>query len=84
MTDTDIAARLEYLRGEIHAERISMGEIVELQGYGAEGHIPAGDVELREAAGLPEFPNPCEVDDCDRNATECVCGAAHCPEHPCA
>jgi hypothetical protein len=45
-------ARLEYLRGELRAERISYGELVELQGLAE--HIPAGDVELREAAGLPE------------------------------
>ena len=57
MTDDTISARLEYLRGELRGERISYGELHELQGYGETGHIPADDVELREAAGLPEFPD---------------------------
>ena len=47
--------RLEYLRGELRAERISYGELAELQGYGEGGVIPEGDVELREGAGLLEF-----------------------------
>lgn len=47
-----IAARLEYLRGELRAERISYGELAELQSLAE--HIPAGDVELLEAAGVPE------------------------------
>lgn len=46
------AKRLEYLRGELRAERISYGEISELQSLAE--YIPADDVELREAAGLPE------------------------------
>jgi hypothetical protein len=50
----DIPARLEYLRGEIRAERISTGELIELQALA--GHIDAGDVELLEWAGVPEFP----------------------------
>lgn len=44
--------RLEYLRGEIRAERISWGEIAELQGLSE--HIAPGDVELLEWAGVPE------------------------------
>lgn len=44
--------RLEYLRGEIQAERISYGELSELQGLVE--HIDAGDVELLEWAGVPE------------------------------
>lgn len=48
-------SRLEYLRGELREERISYGELAELQGYGDAGIIPAHDIELREAAGLPEF-----------------------------
>jgi len=44
--------RLEYLRREIRAERISMSEIVELQNLGDE--IEAGDVELLEWAGVSE------------------------------
>jgi hypothetical protein len=51
MTATE---RLEYLRGEIRAERISWGEINELQGLA--DHIPAGDVELLEWAGVSAKP----------------------------
>ena len=54
MTDTDIQGRLEYLRGEIEAERISYGEIAELQDLAA--HIDPSDVLLLEWAGVPEFP----------------------------
>jgi hypothetical protein len=49
-----IKQRLEYLRGELRAERISWGELAELQGLAS--HIDLGDVELLEAAGVPEFP----------------------------
>lgn len=46
-------ARLEYLRGELRAERISYGELLELQNL---THvIDPSDVELLEAAGVPEF-----------------------------
>jgi hypothetical protein len=48
-----IQERLEYLRGEIRAERISYGEIAELQGLAR--HIDKGDVLLLEWAGVPEF-----------------------------
>ena len=48
----DIAARLEYLRGEIEAERISYGEIAELQSLAE--YIEPGDVQLLEWAGVPE------------------------------
>lgn len=47
--------RLEYLRGELRAERISYGELAELQSLA--DHIEPGDVELLEAAGVPEFPH---------------------------
>lgn len=47
-----ITDRLEYLRGEIRAERISYGEIAELQDLAE--HISADDVELLEWAGAPE------------------------------
>ena len=43
-----VADRLEYLRGEIRAERISYGELAELQALAA--HITPGDVELLEWA----------------------------------
>lgn len=52
VTTPEIKARLEYLRGEIRAERISYGEIAELQGLAE--HIDPGDVELLEWAGVPE------------------------------
>ncbi len=51
----DVTERLEYLRGEIEAERISMDEILELEGLAEEGLIPDGDVVLLEWAGVPEF-----------------------------
>lgn len=51
----DIKQRLEYLRGELRAERISWGDLAELQDLA--DHIEPGDVELLEAAGLPEFPH---------------------------
>lgn len=51
-TAQTIMNRLEYLRGELRAERISYGELHELQSLA--GHIQPGDVELLEAAGVPE------------------------------
>ncbi len=47
--------RLEYLRAELRAERISYGELHELQSLAE--HIEPDDVELLEAAGVPEFPD---------------------------
>ena len=47
-----IAQRLEYLRGEIEAERISYGEIAELQTLAK--HIKNDDVLLLEWAGVKE------------------------------
>ena len=52
MKKTVIQERLEYLRGEIKAERISTGEIVELQSLA--DYIETGDVLLLEWAGVPE------------------------------
>lgn len=46
------AKRLEHLRGELRAERISYAEIAELQSLAL--YITDDDVELREAAGVPE------------------------------
>jgi hypothetical protein len=51
-TTKKIKARLEYLRGELRAAQISTGELVELQSLIP--HIEPGDVELLEAAGVPE------------------------------
>jgi len=53
--DPEIKKRLEYLRGEIIDECISMGEIVELQDLAE--YIDPGDVLLLEWAGFPEFPD---------------------------
>jgi hypothetical protein len=47
-----IKQRLEYLRKELRDERISYGELAELQSLSA--HIDSTDVELLEAAGIPE------------------------------
>lgn len=46
------ARRLEYLRGELRAERISYGELAELEWLAV--YIPSSDTELLEAAGVPE------------------------------
>lgn len=45
-------ARLEHLRGELRAERISWGELAELQALAP--WIDPSDTELLEAAGVPE------------------------------
>lgn len=50
---TEIKKRLEYLRQELRQERISYGELIELQSLAE--HIDSDDVELLEAAGVPEF-----------------------------
>ena len=47
-----IQARLDYLRGEIDAERISYGEIAELQRL--RQYIDPADMQLLEWAGVPE------------------------------
>jgi hypothetical protein len=52
MATEEIKARLEELREEIRAERISYGEILELQSLAE--HIETGDVELLEWAGVEE------------------------------
>jgi hypothetical protein len=49
----EIKKRLEYLRNELRNERISYGELVELASLVQ--YIEPGDVELLEAAGVPEF-----------------------------
>lgn len=69
---TTIAEKLDYLRGEIRAERISYGEIAELQGLVE--HIDAGDVELLEAAGVPEH----EDDESDEDDDEEQCYCTYC------
>jgi len=48
----DIKKRLEYLRKEILAERISYGEIAELQSL--KKYIDKGDILLLQWAGVKE------------------------------
>lgn len=49
----DVRQRLDYLRNELDNERISYGELAELQNYAPE-IIKLGDERLAEAAGIPE------------------------------
>jgi hypothetical protein len=49
----EIKERLEYLRGELRKECIGYDELSELQSLSK--HIDSSDVELLEAAGVPEF-----------------------------
>lgn len=48
----EIKKRLEYLRGELRAERISYSELSELQSLAE--YIDPNDVELLEPAGVKE------------------------------
>lgn len=48
--------RLDYLREQIENECISYFELAELQTLGDEGLIPDHELELRQWAGIPEFP----------------------------
>lgn len=50
--DKEAKKRLEELRKSLRAENISYGELSELESLSQ--HIDKGDVELREAAGMPE------------------------------
>lgn len=50
--DARIKRRLEYLRKEIEAERISQGELLELESLSE--YIDPSDVLLLEWAGVPE------------------------------
>ncbi len=45
--------RLDYLRQELRAERISIGELIELQSLAK--YIDKDDLELLEASGIQEF-----------------------------
>ena len=62
-----INERLEYLRGEIRAERISYEEIAELQSLAE--HIQDDDVELLEWAGVDE------TEKCERCGERVLVGA---------
>ena len=52
MNKKEIKKRLEYLRGEIKAEQISYGEMMELQSLSK--HIEPGDIELLQWTGIDE------------------------------
>lgn len=52
MNTKKIKARLEYLRQELRQERMSYGELAELQDLIP--YIDKSDIELLEAAGVPE------------------------------
>lgn len=52
MATKKIEKRLEYLRKELRAERISYDELFELQSLAK--HIDKNDVELLQAAGVEE------------------------------
>ena len=54
----DKKERLEYLRGELRGECLSYGELSELQNLAP--YIEKDDLELLEAAGVPEFLNDAE------------------------
>lgn len=57
----NIKKRLEYLRGELRKESISLEELSELQSLAK--HIDSNDVELLEAAGVPENDLDVEEDE---------------------
>ena len=52
MTKQQAKKRLDYLSGEIEAEQISYGELVELQNLAK--YIDQGDILLLQWAGMPE------------------------------
>ena len=49
-----IAIKLHNIRDSINREEVSTGELIELQNLTA--YIGQGDNQLREWAGMPEFP----------------------------
>jgi hypothetical protein len=82
-TPTYIKERLEYIRGELRAERVSYSELAELQGLAE--YIEPGDVELLEAAGVPEFPKITKPSVWPRatSGTDGFLFSAKNMEHPC-
>ena len=52
MKTKEIKKRLEYLRKELKAEKISYSELIELQSLSK--YIDKNDVELLQGAGIPE------------------------------
>lgn len=65
-----IKTRLETLRQEIRLERISTGEIIELQGYVE--HIDKDDVELLQWAGVPEVEEEIDLFENPENLPQAV------------
>lgn len=53
IVNLEVKNRLEKLRKILREESISIGELLELQSLSE--YIDKGDVELLEAAGVPEF-----------------------------
>lgn len=68
----EIQNRLNYLRQEIEQERISYGEIIELQSLSE--HIDTDDNLLLEWAGVPEFTHDYKCDNCGKPATRNIQG----------
>lgn len=60
-TIEEIREVLEYFRGELQKCRMSYEQLAMLQGFS--GYIEPGDVELLEAAGVPEFPEDVLTDE---------------------
>lgn len=74
-----LSDRLEALRAALRAENISWGELDELQSLAA--YIDPSDVELLEAAGVPEFGEEnCTV---LTGSAWAIGGGTHC-RHVCA
>jgi predicted Zn-ribbon and HTH transcriptional regulator len=75
-----IKKRFEYLRGELKAERISYGELAELMDLAE--YIDPDDMELREAAGIPEFPESVKGFRCNNCGLDAAAEIVpeHCPK----
>lgn len=70
----EIKKRLEFLRKEIQLESISYDELIELQSLIK--YIDADDIELLEAAGVPENTNQV-YDDCEKLYNKSGATAVH-------
>lgn len=70
---TPVQERLEELRTILRSESISYGELHELQSLADQ--IDPGDVELLEAAGVPEFPPDTDGDDVTPTETTATHGS---------
>lgn len=81
MSNHRIHARLDQLRAELRAERISYGELAELQDLA--DFIDPSDTELLEAAGVPEIPTEPGMNEKQhriRSTTDEMLAARHDPE----